>query len=262
MELEIMHGSAVLRVLGVLVMGPLKGYQRGAKNHQGRSSGTTMVGAITLAVFLAALTQALEAQQIDRLIAAVNGKVITESDLLLARDLNAILSLGQSHALPSRAEEVDRLIDLELMRQELESFPMAPEDQGKIQARMQELKDTYAEIGGLSGLLRSLGLQESELLDYLRLQDSILRFVDFRFRPFASVSEQEVQQYYKEKLVPSVQQAGAPVAPLAGVTGKIEEILREEKVNASMNRWIQDVRRHARVDYFLDDAEPPWGKKR
>lgn len=260
-----MRGSVGLRVLGGVVVRLLTGHRQGtktAKNHQECVRATTMVRAIVLAIFLAAFTQALEAEEIDRLIAAVNGKVITDGDLLLARNLNAILSLGQSYVLPSRAEEVDRLIDLELMRQELESFPMGPEDQGKIQARMQELKNAYAEIGGLSGLLRSLGLQESELLDYLRLQDSILRFIDFRFRPFASVSEQEVQQYYKEKLVASVQQAGAPVAPLAEVTGKIEEILREEKVNASMNRWIQDVRRHSRIDYFLNNAEPPWGKKR
>jgi hypothetical protein len=221
-----------------------------------------VVRAGLLAICLAAFTHPLRAEEIDRLLAAANGKVICESDLLLARDLNAILSFGQSHSLPSRKEEIDRLINLELMRQELESFPVAPQDQSKIQVRIQELKYAYAEIGGLPPLLHRLGLQESELLDYVRLQDSILRFVDFRFRPFASVSEEETQEYYKEKLVPPVRQAGAPVPPLAEVSAKIKEILREEKVSASMNHWMHDIRRHARIEYFLDGAEPPWGNKR
>jgi len=215
-----------------------------------------------LAIFLAAFTHPLRAEEIDRLLAVVNGKVICEGDLLLARNLNAILSLGKSSALPSKKEEIDRLIDLELMRQELETFSMAPKDQSKTQTRIQELKNAYAEIGGLPRLLHGLGLQESELLDYLHLQDSILGFIDFRFRPFASVSEQEVQEYYKEKLVPPLRQAGAVVPPLAEVSGKIEEILKEEKVNASMNQWIQDIRRHARVEYFLDGVELPWANKR
>ncbi len=223
-----------------------------------RSGPRAILPAFLLTCVLAAMTGTLRAEEIDRLVAAVNGKVITNGDLLLARNLNAILSLGQTAALPERKEEIERLIDLELMRQELESFPV-PEDQTKIEARLQELRNAYAEIGGLPGLLRLLGLQESELLNYVRLQDSILRFVDFRFRPFVTVSGQEIQEYYREKVVPPLERSGAPVAPLAEVSGKIEEILKEEKVNAAMNQWIQDVRRHAHIEYFLDGAEPPRG---
>ena len=148
------------------------------------------------------------------------------------------------------------------MRQELQNFPVAPEDQGKIQARLQELEKAYAPKGGLSSLLHSRGLQESELLNYVRLQDSILRFIDFRFRPFASVRDEEIQRYYDEKLVPPLQKAGAPVPPLKEVSGKIGEILREEQVNTSLTQWIQDVRRHSRIEYFLDDAEAPWAVKK
>ena len=217
-------------------------------------------GGLLLVVF-AAFAQARGAEEIDRLLLAVNGKVITEGDLFLARNLNAILSLGQTSPLPSRQREIDRLVDLELMRQELSNFPMAPEDQSKIQTRMQEIKNACAGIGGLPDLLSRLGLQETELLDYVRLQDSILRFVDFRFRPFAGVSDQEIQDYYNEKLVPPLRKAGAPVPPLTEVSGKIEEILKEEKVNALMSQWIRDVRSHSRIEYF-DRAELPWENKR
>jgi hypothetical protein len=217
--------------------------------------------AILPALLIVLLGRGLEAEEIDRLLAAVNGRVITEGDLLLARTLNAILSFGNDNVPASRTEEIDRLMDLELLRQELASFPMAPEDQGKIQARIQEFRNAYAEIGGLPALLRRLGLQESELLDYIRLQDSILHFVDFRFRPFAEVSEQEIQTYYRTKLVPPLQQAGARIPPLQEVSARIQDVLKEEKVDASLTQWIRDVRRHSRIEYYLDGAEPAWEKK-
>ena len=130
--------------------------------------------------------------EIDRLIAAVNGVAITEGDLDLARNLNAILFYGKNAAAGSRNEEIERLIDQELMRQELKNFSVTDEEEGKVEARMQSLRDAYAAKGGLSALLRRIGLQESELISYIRLESSIMKFVDFRFRPFISVSAEEI----------------------------------------------------------------------
>ncbi len=223
-------------------------------------SGLLLGMELLFGVLVALSPAAVQAEEIDRLLVSVNGKVITKGDLLLTRELNAILAVGKNQPASSGEEEINRLIDLELMRQELASFPIAAEDEGKIQARMQELQKAYASVGGLSSVLRSRGLQESELLNYVRLQDSILRFIDFRFRPFVSVEDQEIQKYYKEKLVPPLQKAGAPIPPLEEVSGSIEEILKEEHVNTSLNQWIEDVRRHSRIEYFRDGAEPPWVK--
>jgi hypothetical protein len=85
--------------------------------------------------------------------------------------------------------------------------------------------------------------------------------VDFRFRPFAEVSEQEIQTYYRTKLVPPLQQAGARIPPLQEVSARIQDVLKEEKVDASLTQWIRDVRRHSRIEYYLDGAEPAWEKK-
>ncbi|HYK90986.1 MAG TPA: hypothetical protein VE398_19595 [Acidobacteriota bacterium] len=235
---------------------PLRAPRPTGRNVQVRA----VARAVVLVIVLVFSGSPLRAQEIDRLLAAVNGKVVTEGDLVLARNLNAILSLGKNDEPPPRKVEIERLVDLELMRQELASFPTTSGDQGSAQKRIEELRSAYAEIGGLPGILHRLGLQESELLDYVRLQDSILRFVDFRFRAFASASEQEIQQYYNEKLVPSLRQANTPVPPLAEISGKIAEILKEEKVNVLMNQWIQEIRRHSHIEYFLEDAESLWGK--
>lgn len=190
-------------------------------------------------------------ETIDRLMAAVNGKVITEGDLSLARKLNAVM-LPDVDAKPrSRKEEIDRLIDLELMQQELKTFNLTQEDENKIAVRMESLRAAYAAKGGLPVLLRDLGLQEIELLSYVRLESLILRFVDFRFRPFVNATEVEIKDYYEARLIPQLRASMLPVPELAQVSSKIEEILKEEKVNAALEQWIRTIKRNSRIEYFF-----------
>jgi hypothetical protein len=190
------------------------------------------------------------AAETDRLIAAVNGVAITEGDLSLARSLNEILSHGGNAAGTSRRDELERLIDQELMRQELSNFSVTEVEQAKIEARLQSLRDAFAAKGGLAALLRRVGLQESELNSYIRLELSLLKFVDFRFRPFVSVSEEDIRNYYEKRLVPQLRESKIDVPALDQISAKIEVILSEEKINAVLDQWIKEVRASSRIEYF------------
>ncbi len=167
------------------------------------------------------------AQEIDRLLAAVNGKVITEGDLTMARSLYALSQLGKAATSQRREEEIHSLIDRELIRQEMENFPIGQADENSIQTyvqtRMDALKSAYAEIGGLPGLLRDLGVQENELVSYLRLRALMERFMNLRFRPFVNAADPD-------------------------------EL--EQKVNAAMDQWIEDIRNHSRIEIFSDAGGP------
>jgi len=193
------------------------------------------------------------AAEIDRLLVAVNGKVLTQLDLEFFRRMNSLMLAGGPARPNSAKEEIERLVDLELMRQEMQSFPEAAEDETEVQARMQELTKLYdAFSGGLAAAAARSGLAEADIRGYLRLQASILRFVNFRFRPFATPSEAEIDGYYRENLVPRLESARAPVPPLQEVSGRIHQILQEEKINAALEQWISDLRSHARIEKFLD----------
>jgi hypothetical protein len=170
-------------------------------------------------------------REIDRLLAAVNGKVITESDLTTARTLTALLDLGRSPAPQSRQQDLDRLIDQELIRQEMENFPIGQEDRStiekQVQDQMENLRNAYAEIGGLPALLRQLGLREEELVSHMRQIALTLQFMDLRFRPF---------------LAPS----GA------------EDL--EEKLNLAMDQWIENIRKQSRIEFFSGASGLPAGE--
>ena len=104
--------------------------------------------------------------------------------------------------------------------------------------------------GGLAALLRPIGMQESELISYIRLESSIMRFVDFRFRPFISVSAEEIQAYYKDRLTHQLQKTGIELPRLGQISDKIATILREEKTNDVLDQWIKEIRRNSRIEYF------------
>jgi parvulin-like peptidyl-prolyl isomerase len=205
---------------------------------------------LTLFVFISGITFGAE---IDRLVAAVNGVAITEGDLDLSRSLNEIVLYGRNTASNSRTEEIERLIDQELMRQELSSFSMMEVEDGRIESQMQSLRDAFAAKGGLTALLQRTGLQQSELKSYIRLESSILKFVDFRFRPFVSVSEEDIRNYYEKRLVPQLRESKIDVPALGQISAKIDVILREEKINAVLDLWMKEIRRSSRIEYFNDD---------
>lgn len=194
-------------------------------------------------------------EEMDRLIAAVNGNVITELDLELARNMRAVIFYGAKRLPLSRSEEIGRMIERELMRQELASFSLTREDANKVDARLRSLREMHGGQAGLEAFLHTLGLQESELRAYVELESSILKFVSFRFRPFAAVTPEEVARYYEGPLTEQLRTAKVTRPPLGEVSSKIEEILREEKINAALDQWIGNIRRNSRIEYFFSDAE-------
>ena len=150
-------------------------------------------------------------------------------------------------------EELNRFIDLELIRQEMRNLNVATEDEESVDAMMKELRDRYDGEEGLLRQLKKMGVQESELVSFLRLEFSIWKFVEFRFQPFApGVSPKDIEDYYNKTYVPQLRELGLEIPPLEAVSTEIEGILIEEQINTDLNQWIQDTRRNSRIEYFND----------
>jgi hypothetical protein len=206
--------------------------------------------------FLAACVccASLTAGEVDRLLVGVNGSVITEGDLYVVRSLHKLVYPDMSAGTPSGEEEIDRLIDLELISQEMKSLRVEMVDESAIEAKVRQLRDRYAASGGLAAQLEKLGISETELYDFLKLEALTMRFVDFRFRPFVRVSKEEIESYYRGKLQQQLRESGLEIPPLSEVSEKIETILTEEKINAELEHWIENARSSAKIEYFRDNG--------
>jgi hypothetical protein len=76
----------------------------------------------------------------------------------------------------------------------------------------------------------------------------VLKFVDLRFRALARIDRAAISDYYQKKLVPQLQQQGAPVPSLDQVSEKVRQVLTEESIDESLNSWLQALRSQAHIE--------------
>ena len=111
--------------------------------------------------------------------------------------------------------------------------------------------------------VEAVGLTSSRVDELIRERILIERFVDFRFRSFVFVTEQEIQRYYDEVLAAQIRARGQ-VAPslddkIKDDTGKevtvrdfITEIIRREKINQEIDRFLNATRQRADITILTE----------
>ncbi len=213
-----------------------------------------IVAAVAFALAMSVLVHpaAHAGQVIDRIVATVNGHIILQSDWDEAMSYEALLNgrtISQFNDDDRRAV-LDRLIDQELLGEQMKSayFQHASEDEAK--ARVAEARKAYPEAAtdeGWQSVLARFGLTEKDLVAHVQQQIDLMRLVDARLRPAVQIDSKTVEAYYREKFVPQLKQSGEADAPPADVAAKIRELLTEEKVNELMVSWLQSLRSESKV---------------
>lgn len=199
-------------------------------------------------------------QTVDQILTLVNDEVITRTDLLWSI---AMTPDAPSPAGPVSADvlklKLDVMIDERLIAQEAARIPATDLTQDEIDKKRAELIKNFRSEAEFRQRIGSVGLTPQKLDELLRQRILIDRFVDFRFRSFVLVTEQEIKRYYEETFAPQIRAKGqVPLAldqMLEGVTvhDRIGAILKQEKVNAEIDRWLTSARQRADV---VQLAEP------
>ena len=217
---------------------------------------SSIKGTITVALALLltqlALAPSALAEVVDRIVATVNGRVILQSDLDEALCYDALLS-GRSLADftdDDRRATLDRLIDQELLREQMKSayFPHATDTE--VSARIADARKQYPETvtdDSWRSLLARYHISEKELFAHVRQQIDVMRLVDARLRPAVQIDTKSIEAYYRDQFVPKLKQSGAFEVPLPEVSAKIRELLTEEKVSEMLVSWLQTLRSEGQV---------------
>jgi hypothetical protein len=202
---------------------------------------------------------------IDAIVATVNGHIILMSDWEDALRCEAFLNLRPLDRLTveDRKFALDRLIDQELLREQLSgstSAYVAPED---VAARVAEVRKQYpgaATEDGWRDLLARYALTEKGLAGYLEMQMKLMRQVDTRFRANVDVDSRSIESYYNQELLPQLRQSGTSDVPLAEVTSRIKEVLTQRKMNQMLTAWLQNLR--AASEIHSDTPSPHSAEQR
>src|SRR4030095_14205063 len=207
---------------------------------RGRTRVRSVVVTFTIVLIMLTATRGLAQQTVDQILTLVNDDLITRIDLLwsIAMDPQAPSPVGPVGAdLLSR--KLDVMIDERLIFQEAARIPASEITRDEIDKKKAELIRSFQSEAQFRERVTSVGLTPQKLDELIRQRILIDRFVDFRFRSFVVITEQEIKRYYDETLAPKIRAGGEVVPALeAKIRETIVAILKAEKVEAEINRWL------------------------
>lgn len=192
---------------------------------------------ITVLAFLFAGNLLAQAQTIDRMLAIVDGNVITHGDLQRYRRLAGMFGFADEVPADDRAA-LESLIDDRLIDAQVQQFPV-------IRVADAEVRALVSEIAPAGDPLLTLELISTAARD--RLERA--QYFDIRFGQFVSASDEEVQEYYETVFLPQARERGlAPIPPLEAVAGKIRQNVLVEQTNRDIMTWLESLRRRSEIE--------------
>ena len=187
---------------------------------------------------------------VDRVISNVNGHVVLQSDWEEEVAFEALANgrTPDSFTADERKAALDRLIDQELLREQVRPSQPAPADQ--VAARMAEVRKTQPEWSteeGWRAALQRYGLTQGLLEKRLSEEVQLMRLVEDRLRPSIQIDKKAVETYYHDQLLPELKRAGNAAKPLTEVYGRIRNLLAEQKMNELLSGWLASLRSGSRI---------------
>jgi hypothetical protein len=207
------------------------------------------LNAATIALALL-LSTSLCAEIVDRVVANVNNHALLQSDWEEEMAFEAFLDVRDpnSFSKAERSAALDRLIDQELLREQLRPGQAVPAEQ--IAAKVGEVRKLHPECptdASWQTTLQRYGLTQASLEKRLGDQLLLMKLVDDRLRPSVQIDQSAVEAYYRDQLLPEMTRAGNGAAPLAEVSGKIKDLLSEKKLNELLSGWLASLRSTSQI---------------
>ena len=119
---------------------------------------------------------------------------------------------------------------------------------------MRSLRQGIPGASGTDGgktILAGYGLIQQDMEEQLASQFRILRFIDLRFRGLVRVDKEAIAAYYQDRFLPEVRKRNASEPKLAEVSGKIEQILAEQRIDDLLTNWLKTLRAQAHIERTL-----------
>jgi len=197
---------------------------------------------LPLVVLLLVFTGATGADVVDRVLAVVNGHLITLSDVRRVADLGLIAAGGGGD--PTDVV-LSQLIDRRLELEEVERYAPPEPDPAAIAARVTAIQLQQGAQTGFAARLAALGVDMSWLEQWLRDDLRIHAYVEQRFAGAMEVTAEEIENYLRQHQGEFVRN-GQPL-PAAEA-----QLIARERVTATRRQalnddWLTGLRARAEI---------------
>jgi len=200
-----------------------------------KSAGSFRIFSVLLVFFT--VSGSLEAEIIDRIMAVVNGKIITLSDVRKERAVASAFG-DAAEASKDDAAILQDLVERLLVEGEISQFP--------------DIEVTDAEVdAALRDVSPGTGVPQSDVRDALKRRILRARYFDYRFRQFIRAEDEDIQKYYDDVFVPEARSRGLnPIPTLAAAADSIRNNVIDEKMSQEVESWLETIRRRSDVEIF------------
>ena len=211
-----------------------------------------------LLVFAAAvlcwLSPSTTGQMIDRIAALVGDKVITWSDIQIAREFQ----LFDIQHVPSSDWDrfiLEKLIDQQLILQKMGEDMVISDEESK-----KALESSLRRIGEDRSMerMKAFGLLREDLFPYFREKLLFQKITSERFKSSIFIGLKEMESYYREVYLPERETIGLKALPLLEILNEIEAAIREAKIKKLVEEWLRMLREEANIQILIDTTRAAW----
>jgi hypothetical protein len=193
---------------------------------------------------------------VDKTVATISDgaskpELITYSDLLWQLALEPDTQLN-----PPTSDDLNRalqtLINLRLFALEAQRLPSAEPTKEKINEEIKRILANFKSPEEFKNRLQMVGFEsidDDNFQKMMRQRVAIEKYIDFRFRSFVIVTEEEEKKYYRDVFTPDFRRRnpGLLLPPFEEVRARIHQILEEQKVEEDINRFLDNAKQRAEI---------------
>jgi hypothetical protein len=161
---------------------------------------------------------------LERVLAVVEGRPVLLSEVRLLQSVRGV----------TEKQALEELIDERLMLREagrLAQSAVAPEEEERALARLTETSPA------------ARAASAADLRRLVRRQTAILKYIDFRFRPQVSVSDDDVRRAWEQR------RSGDAALPLEEASAALRRQLEDKALDERIEAWVAELRAAADVRY-------------
>jgi parvulin-like peptidyl-prolyl isomerase len=178
------------------------------------------------------------AEIIDKVVAVVDGHIITASDMRQEREI--LMTLNEK-PIDDDKSLIRQLIDNYLLETQIADFPGIEVTDADVDEELQKSAAGGGAVTSADGALRQAV--------HLRLRTR--KYFDERFGQFIQASDADVNKYYDEVFVPEAKKRELnPIPPLTQVADMIRNNVVQEAMNHEINIWLEAIRRRSNIEFF------------
>ena len=202
---------------------------------------------LVVLLFLASLPAA--AVTVDRIAAVIDRQVLTVSE---------VKQMVEIRFFPRRVENEDEhrrnvleaLIAQTLRFRDVERFGAQDIPPDSIETRLQEIRERFPSESEFLATVARAELTLDEVRKLVKRQLQVEAYIQERFAPLIFISDEEVEEYYRNQWSEQRRQHALPIPPLEQVKPEIRAAVRNVRLDEEIAKWTAQLRARANVDVY------------